>query len=136
MPLVSLDHIELHYESEGQGETVVCIHGLGSSGADWAFQVPALREHFQVITPDLRGAGLSGKPSGPYSIEEFAADLWKLVDHLHVERCHLVGFSLGGAVALEMALQRPESAQRLMMINATFGNGDYHQAKFNALRYN
>ncbi len=116
--LASINGTELHYELHGSGPPLLLIHGLGSSGADWAFQVPALREHYKVILADLRGSGLSGKPDGPYSIEGFADDLWQLLSHLHIEHCHLVGFSLGGAVAMEMALQQPKRAQRLVTINA------------------
>lgn len=118
MPLASINGTELHFDSHGDGPAVMLIHGLGSSGADWAFQVPALRSTHRLIVPDLRGSGLSGKPPGPYSIDGFADDLWVLADHLEVERLSLVGFSLGGAVALAMALARPAATERLVMINA------------------
>ena len=119
MPLVSLTDFEIHYESHGAGDCcVVMIHGLGSSGADWAFQIPALSARYRLICPDLRGSGLSGKPYGPYSIAGFADDLWQLLDHLQVATCHIVGFSLGGAVALEMALRRTDRADKLVLINA------------------
>ncbi|MEM9301061.1 MAG: alpha/beta hydrolase [Pseudomonadota bacterium] len=118
MPLASVNGTEIHFDVHGTGDAVVLIHGLGSSGADWAFQIPALRERFQVIVPDLRGSGLSGRPAGPYSIDGFADDLWVLIDHLGVERCSIVGFSLGGAVALAMALARPQACRQLVMINA------------------
>ncbi|MEM9530294.1 MAG: alpha/beta hydrolase [Pseudomonadota bacterium] len=118
MPLLSLQDFDLHYEIAGSGPPVLLVHGLGSSGADWAFQVEQLSTSFQLICPDLRGSGLSGKPPGPYRIGQFAADLWQLIDELGLESCYLAGFSLGGAVALEMALQQPERAERLVMINA------------------
>lgn len=118
MPLASVSGTEIHYDQHGAGEAVLLVHGLGSSGADWAFQLPALREHYRLIVPDLRGSGLSGKPTGPYRIERFAADLWELLDHLQIQQAHLVGFSLGGAVALEMALQRPAAVPSLATINA------------------
>lgn len=118
MPLLSLPDFDLHFEVEGSGPPVLLIHGLGSSGADWAFQVAQLSSSFQLICPDLRGSGLSGKPPGPYSIAQMADDLWQLLDDLGIEHCHLAGFSLGGAVALEMALQRPAEQGRLIMINA------------------
>jgi pimeloyl-ACP methyl ester carboxylesterase len=80
--------------------------------------VRALAPSYRVIVPDLRGSGRSGKPRGPYRIADFAADVWALLRRLGIERTHLVGFSLGGAVALEMALRRPERVDRLVMINA------------------
>ncbi len=118
MPLIAVGEIDLHYESHGAGAAVLLVHGLGSSGADWAFQIPVLAARYRVITPDLRGAGQSAKPPGPYAIAQFAADLWRLLDALTVERAHLVGFSLGGAVALEMGLQQPARVERLVTINS------------------
>ncbi len=103
----------LHYLARGSGEPVLLIHGLGSSGADWAFQVRALEPGFQVIVPDLPG------PRGAeHSVRGWAEALWMLLDALAVQRPNIVGFSLGGAVALEMALQRPESVPRLALINS------------------
>lgn len=120
MPLASINGTELHFDCFGnaQNPPALLVHGLGSSGADWAFQIPALRETHRVIVPDLRGSGLSGKPAGPYGIDQFADDLWVLADHLGAERLSVVGFSLGGAVALAMALARPELCERLVMVNA------------------
>jgi pimeloyl-ACP methyl ester carboxylesterase len=118
MPLASINGTEIHYDEHGAGPAVMLIHGLGSSGADWAFQLPALRPHFRLIVPDLRGAGLSGKPAGPFSIQQFADDLWALLAHLGIQQVDLVGFSLGGAVALEMALQQPSQVARVVTINA------------------
>lgn len=108
----------LQVASYGRGEAVVLVHGLGSSAEDWAFQIPDFARHFHVIVPDLPGSGRSAPPAGGYSIEGFAESLWRELDRRGVAQAHLVGFSLGGAVALEMALQRPERAGRLVMINA------------------
>jgi 3-oxoadipate enol-lactonase len=108
----------LHYLERGRGEPLLLIHGLGSSGADWAFQVAALERRFRVIVPDLPGSGHSAVPSGACSIEGFAQALWALCDHLGAGNLNIVGFSLGGAVSLEMALQRPENVQRLGLINS------------------
>ncbi|HET9033169.1 MAG TPA: alpha/beta hydrolase [Dokdonella sp.] len=118
MPVLQLDHFRLHYRDLGQGEPLLLIHGLGSSGADWAFQIESLSRHFRLIIPDLRGSGLSDAPGGPYSIAQFALDLWALLDQLGIDRIQVMGFSLGGAVATEMALQRPDVIARLMTINS------------------
>lgn len=118
MPTVDVGGTTLHYQIFGAGETVVLIHGLGSSGEDWAFQIPALAPHFRVIVPDLRGAGKSAKPRGPYSIDGFADDLWRMLDYIGVIDARLVGFSLGGAVAVAMAVQRPDCCSHLVLINA------------------
>jgi 3-oxoadipate enol-lactonase len=109
----------IHYLERGRGEPVLLIHGLGCNGANWAFQVSALESRYRVIVPDLPGAGHSDPPlRGAYSIEGFAAVLWKLLDHLGVEKVNVVGFSLGGAVALEMAASRPTCVTKLALINS------------------
>ncbi len=107
----------LYYRVRGQGEDLLLIHGLGSSGADWEFQVRALERHFRVIVPDLPGSGHSPAFEGDFSIRDCADVLWALLDHLQVPSANIAGFSLGGAVALEMALQRPRSVARLALIN-------------------
>jgi pimeloyl-ACP methyl ester carboxylesterase len=108
----------LHYLERGRGEPVVMLHGLGSSGADWALQVQALEARCRLIVPDLPGSGHSAALAEGHSVEGFAAAIWSLVDHLGIERPSLVGFSMGGAVALQMALQRPHSVPRLALINS------------------
>src|ERR1700691_1002814 len=118
MPLFGHDNGAVHYLERGRGEPLLLIHGLGSSGADWALQVAALERRFRVIAPDLPGCGHSAAPRGERSIAGFAASLWALLDHLEAPRVNIVGFSLGGAVGLEMALQRPESVHRLALINS------------------
>jgi 3-oxoadipate enol-lactonase len=107
----------LYYRVRGQGENLLLIHGLGSSGVDWEFQVRALERHFRVIVPDLPGSGYSPPFDGDFSIADYAEVLWALLDHLQVSVANIAGFSLGGAVALEMALQRPRSVARLALIN-------------------
>ncbi|MGA2776697.1 MAG: alpha/beta hydrolase [Steroidobacteraceae bacterium] len=120
-PLMTIFHHadrQLHYLERGRGQPVLLIHGLGSSGADWAMQVRALESRFRVIVPDLPGCGYSSAHRDACSIENFAASLWALLDHLEIATTNIVGFSLGGAVALEMALQRPDSVPRLGLINS------------------
>jgi pimeloyl-ACP methyl ester carboxylesterase len=112
------DKVSLHYLVRGRGEPLVLIHGLGCSGADWAFQVAALEMRFRVIVPDLPGCGHSPPPRGEYTIDGIAGALWSLLDHLQVSRPNIIGFSLGGAVALEMAALRPDSVPRLGLINS------------------
>ncbi len=119
----------LHFLVRGHGEPLLLIHGLGGSGADWAFQVAALEKRFRVIIPDLPGSGHSPPPRGEYSIAGFATALWSLLDYLRVSRTNIIGFSLGGAVALEMAAQRPTSVPRLGLINslATYRPDDWRK---------
>jgi 3-oxoadipate enol-lactonase len=118
MPFFRNDELSIHYLERGRGEPLLLIHGLGGSGADWAFQVAALEHRFRIIVPDLPGSGHSLPPRSEYTIAGFASALWKLMDHLKIVRPNIVGFSLGGAVALEMATLRPACVPKLGLINS------------------
>jgi pimeloyl-ACP methyl ester carboxylesterase len=118
MPFFRDEELSIHYLVRGRGEPLLLIHGLGSSGADWAFQVAALEQRFRIIIPDLPGSGHSLPPRNEYTIAGFASALWALMDHLKISSTNIVGFSLGGAVALEMATLRPASVPRLGLINS------------------
>ncbi len=118
MPFLAVAGSRLFWRELGQGQVVVLIHGLGSSGADWAFQVPPLVDGYRLILPDLPGSGQSDPPSAGFSISAMADTLWRLLDAIDAGQPHIVGFSLGGAVALEMALQRPTQVFRLVLINS------------------
>jgi 3-oxoadipate enol-lactonase len=118
MPFFHDGESSIHYLERGRGEPLLLIHGLGSSGADWAFQVAALEHRFRIIVPDLPGSGHSAPPPSEYTIAGFACALWKLMDHLSIAKPNIVGFSLGGAVALEMATLRPPCVPRLGLINS------------------
>jgi pimeloyl-ACP methyl ester carboxylesterase len=123
------ENSSLHYLERGRGEPLLLIHGLGCCGADWAFQVAVLETRFRVIVPDLPGSGFSAPPPDEYTIGGFATTLWSLLDHLGVTQTNIIGFSLGGAVALEMAAQRPASVPRLGLINslATYRPDDWRK---------
>ena len=118
MPTLEHQGHRIHWREFGSGPPLLLVHGLGSSGADWAFQIPPLAANHRVIVPDLRGSGRSVDARGPFSIPQFADDLWALLDALDAGQPRLVGFSLGGAVALEMALARPGAVVRLATINS------------------
>jgi pimeloyl-ACP methyl ester carboxylesterase len=118
MPTLIAHNIKLYYETTGQGQPLIFIHGLGSSTRDWEFQVPAFSSDHQVIVFDLRGHGQSDKPAGPYSIKLFAADLAGLLTGLGISSAHVVGISLGGAVALQFALDYAPAIKTLTVVNS------------------
>ncbi|MFZ5920706.1 MAG: alpha/beta fold hydrolase [Chloroflexota bacterium] len=118
MPKLRIDSIDLYYEINGQGQPVLFIHGLGSSSRDWEMQVPSFSERYRVVTFDLRGHGKSGKPPGPYRMAQFAADTAGLVRALEIAPAHIVGISLGGMVAFQLAVDAPELVRSLTVINS------------------
>ena len=129
MPTAQANTIQLYYEMHGAGQPLVFIHGLGSSTRDWEAQMPAFSKSFQVITFDLRGHGQSDKPAGPYDMAMFSADLADLLQTLGIGAAHVVGLSLGGAVALQFALDYPAHVRTLTIVNSgpTLGDPAYAQ---------
>ncbi len=118
MSLIPANHINLYYEEHGSGQPLIFIHGLGSSTRDWEVQVPEFSQSYRVVTFDLRGHGQSDKPAGPYHIPMMAADLAGLLQALHIASAHLVGISLGGAVAFQFALDYPALVKTLTIVNS------------------
>jgi pimeloyl-ACP methyl ester carboxylesterase len=118
MPRLHVRDIHLHYEVTGQGEPLLFIHGLGATGEDWERQVAYFAPHYQVITLDMRGHGRSDKPRGPYSIPLFAEDIAALLRELGGIPTHVVGLSLGGMVAFQLAITAPDLVQSLTIVNS------------------
>jgi 3-oxoadipate enol-lactonase len=118
MPRIQCNGTSLYYETSGAGEPLLFIHGLGSSTRDWEQQVAEFSSSYMVVTFDQRGHGRSEKPRGPYSIAMFAADAAALMQALRIEAAHVVGLSLGGCVAFQLALDAPESVTTLSVVNS------------------
>lgn len=116
MPTLPIRDLMLYYEETGSGEPLLLIMGLGGDLQAWANQVPALSQHFRVITFDNRGAGRTSAPDRPYSIEGMAEDAVALLDRLGVERAHVLGFSMGGYIAQEIVLHHPKRVGKLILL--------------------
>jgi aminoacrylate hydrolase len=112
----------VYHEVHGRTDsapTVVLSSGLGGAAQYWAPQIPALAQHFRVIAYDQHGTGRSGGTvPDAYSIADMAAELAVLLDELGVGRCHFVGHALGGLIGLQLALDRPDLLDRLVVVNA------------------
>jgi pimeloyl-ACP methyl ester carboxylesterase len=117
MPKIQSNGINLYYEIHGEGQPLLFIHGLGSSARDWELQVTDFAKSYKVITFDLRGHGQSDKPAGPYSMSMFAADTVGLLKALGIESPHVVGLSLGGGVAFQMAVDASVPIKSFTIVN-------------------
>jgi len=115
MPKAKVNGINIGYDIDGQGEPLVLIMGLGATRLGWIFQKRAFRKHFQVITFDNRGVGGSDKPSGPYTMRAMADDTIGLMDHLGVDKAHILGLSMGGMITQELAINYPERVRKLVL---------------------
>ena len=118
MPTARIHDIDLYYESTGSGEPVLFLHGLGSSTLDWQRQIPAFAEKYRTIAMDVRGSARSSKPAGPYSVKQFAADAKALLDELRAAPAHIIGLSMGGMIAFQMAVDSPDSVRTLTIVNS------------------
>lgn len=103
--------------ARSEAPVVLLLHGLGSCGEDWGLQVPALRADYSLVLPDLRGQGRTPMPPGWPTIADLAADVRALLDDLRLSSVHVVGLSLGGAVALQLAADDPQRVRSLTAVN-------------------
>lgn len=121
MPRARVNDINMYYEISGSGLPLLFISGVGYGSWFWRKQVPELSQHFRVITFDNRGAGQTDKPAGPYSTAQMAADTAGLLDALGITGACVVGHSLGGFIAEELILARPDLVSRLVLASTTYG---------------
>lgn len=122
MPMLDGDDVHLNYVVIGDGVPVTLLHGFTLSGRSWHEVISKMPAGWMWVVPDLRGHGGTRIPSGaPCTMDACAADLEMLWDHLGIERTHLVGYSMGGRLALHTAAHRPERILSLVTIGAHAG---------------
>ena len=124
MGTIDANGVALHAEQVGAGDDVLFISGLADEGACWVDQAAGLSDRWRITTFDNRGVGRSATPPGEYRTAGFAADTVALMDALGIERAHVVGSSMGGAIAQELALAHPQRV-RSLVLNGTYCRGDH-----------
>jgi pimeloyl-ACP methyl ester carboxylesterase len=115
MPTLGINGINMYYEISGEGIPLVLIMGLRRNIEWWYCQIPELSKHFRVIAFDNRGAGRSDKPAMEYSIRLFADDTAGLMEALGIESANVLGVSMGGYIAQELAINYPEKVRSLVL---------------------
>ena len=115
MKSIRAGRYDIAFADEGAGEAVLLIHGLAGDHSAWTPQLEAWRGRFRVIAPDNRGAGASTQVDEPITTADMARDMLALLDALGIERVHVVGRSMGGAIAQHMALMAPRRVRSLAM---------------------
>jgi pimeloyl-ACP methyl ester carboxylesterase len=116
MPKAELSGTELHYERAGEGEPLLLIQGMSGNHLVWGRPFSSLlEESFEVIAFDNRGIGLSRPVTDAFSVAEMAADTVALLDALEIESAHLLGISMGGMIAQELALAHPDRLRSLTL---------------------
>jgi pimeloyl-ACP methyl ester carboxylesterase len=115
MPTTKVNGLNINYTITGQGEPLVMIMGLGGDQSGWMFQAGFFKKYYRVVTFDNRGVGNSDKPGEPYSIRMMADDTVDLMDYLGVEKAHILGMSMGGMIAQELAINYPARVLKLVL---------------------
>jgi 3-oxoadipate enol-lactonase len=113
--------VRIAWERRGSGVPVVLVHGLGYARWGWEPVADPLAERFEIVLLDNRGIGESDAPPGPYTVEQMVGDVVSVLDEAGLERAHVVGTSLGGMIAQELALASPERVDRLVLVCTTPG---------------
>jgi 3-oxoadipate enol-lactonase len=124
MPYANLGGISLYYKTHGQGEALVLIPGMGADHSSWFRQLSAFKKHYRVITFDPRSIGKSSRPKQSYGFKALADDVVSLMDHLAIKEANVLGQSLGGLVAQELAIDYPERVLKLALVSSTMAGGD------------
>jgi 3-oxoadipate enol-lactonase len=125
-----VDGAELDVATDGNGDTIVLLHGFPLTREIWNAQTPQLAQTHRVIRPDLRGMGRSSAPDGPYLMETLAGDLAAILDAMAIDRAAIVGHSLGGFVALAFARMYTERVERLALVCSRLGTDSPEMAGF------
>ena len=123
MPKAKLGDAEIYYEEHGSGEPLLLVSGLGGVASYWKPNLASLAAKYRVIVHDHRGAGQSTHSKIDYSVDQMTDDLVRLMDHLKIERAHLVGHSTGGAIGQTLAIRSPERLDKLVLF-ATWSKAD------------
>ena len=112
-----MEVIDCEYSIEGKGPPLFLIHGIGAARNTWRFAMPVLREHFTVVTYDLRGHGASPMPQGKFGLDELVADLERLRKQTGINQAHFAGHSLGGMIGPAYARKYPDRVLSLGVLS-------------------
>ena len=125
MPLVDLGEHRVYFEEHGEGDPLLLVNGLGADHTTWGLQTVYFEDHYRVVVFDNPGVGQTEGPRGPYTTELFADVAAALLGHLGIERAHVIGASMGGTIAQQLALRHP-SLVRSLVLHCTWGKADNH----------
>jgi pimeloyl-ACP methyl ester carboxylesterase len=114
----AVNGIDLYYETYGQGEPLVFLHGFTGAGSDWGHILKSPPEGYTSVIPDLRGHGRSTNPPLVFTHRESAKDIFALLDQLGIQRFKAIGLSTGAGILLHMATQQPARVDAMVLVSA------------------
>ncbi|MEQ9812197.1 MAG: alpha/beta fold hydrolase [Azospirillaceae bacterium] len=122
-PFIAVDH-----SGAGAGELVLFMHGIGGNRTNWTAQVPVFGARYHAVAWDARGYGASDDYVGPLAFGDFGDDVLRVLDHFGAERAHLIGLSMGGRIAMDVAGRYPGRVRSLILVDTHMGFGDFSEA--------
>ncbi|MBP1720378.1 MAG: MhpC [Deltaproteobacteria bacterium] len=125
MPFQTINGIRIYYEEHGKGFPVLLIQGLGYPSGMWFLQIPEFSRCFRTIVFDNRGVGKTDRPDEEYTVALMASDAAELLRALGITRAHVVGVSLGGYIAQDLALTHPDLIDCLVLMSTSCGGPQY-----------
>lgn len=134
MPEISANGIQINYRETGSGVPLILLHGLSDDLNLWNPLLPEFANRYRTIAIDLRGHGHSSKPDSSYSVRQFSDDLLGFVDKLGISKAHLMGLSMGTAIAQLFALEHPERVGALVLLSSFGRTEGGFRTKLLALR--
>ena len=129
MPTTQVGSHTMAYDDYGAGHPVLFLSGLGSTRLGWWKQIEPFSRKFRVINMDNRDAGDSAPGTGPYTIADMSEDTAGVIKNLNLGRTHIVGISMGGMIAQELAIRHPELVDKLVLVATTAGGPTSVNAK-------
>jgi len=130
MPKLLINGLDLYYETHGKGPPLMLIAGLASDSQSWQPVIKELSRHFRVIAPDNRGVGRTKPQDINISIQKIADDCIALIKHLGLSSVNVLGHSMGGFVALDLAIRYPEFINKLTLAGTSFSNSKRNNSLF------
>ena len=114
-----INDMEMYYETRGDGEPLVLLHGGGGAGVNWELIFDVAPPGYRLVIPDLRGHGRSTNPLPEFSFRQAAKDVLALMDRLHIDRFKAIGLSMGAKTLLHAATQQPDRIEAMVLVSAT-----------------
>jgi pimeloyl-ACP methyl ester carboxylesterase len=114
-----LNGVQLYFEVHGTGEPLLLLHGFSGSSQDWKPSLDQWGADFQLIVPDLRGHGRSGRLAKPFRHQDAAGDIFAMLDLMGIDNCKGLGISGGGNVLLHMAARQPQRMKAMVLVSST-----------------
>ncbi len=133
MTFIEVNDIKLNFEIEGHGFPVLLIHGFSDDLHYWDYAAEQLKKYYTVIRLDLRGHGKTEIGEKPVDNHLLAKDAVELLKRLYIDKCHVIGFSLGGSIALDIAINNPKLVKSLILLSTFASPNDHITAKFKEL---